>query len=68
LLPDNRIAYFGENDTDPNDPEGQVLARRRLHRYPAEGVHGRPRDAAAEALRHLAGVAPQFLVHFDIDT
>jgi len=67
LLPDNRIADFGENDTDPNDPEGHVLARRGLYHYPAEGGHGRPQDAAAEAQRHLAGVAPQFLVHFDVD-
>jgi arginase len=67
LLPEDRIVFFGDDITEPDGPEAEVLARRTMYRCPAERVRGRPMDASVETLRHLEGLASRFLMHFDLD-
>ena len=65
LMADERIVLFGY---EPNPPEVPALSRRRMPRWPAARVRGRPREAAPEALDLLEGPAGgTFVVHFDVD-
>jgi arginase len=64
-MADERIVLFGY---EPNPPEGPALSRRRMPRWPAARVRGRPREAAREALDLPEGPAGgKFVVHFDVD-
>jgi arginase len=64
-MAEERIVLFGY---EPNPPEGPAHSRRRMPRWPAARVRGRPREAAWEALDLLEGPAGgKFVVHFDVD-
>ncbi len=67
LMPEDKIVLFGYNPGEINASEQEVLARRRLMRYPVSDVQDRARHAAKEARKYLEGQAKRFVVHLDVD-
>jgi arginase len=65
LLGDERLLLFGY--TDYPGAEHDVLVRRDLSGLPVERIHGRPDQAAEEALARVRASADRFLVHLDVD-
>jgi arginase len=65
LLRDDRLLLFGY--TDYPGAEHDVLVRRNLAGLPAEQIHGRPEQAAEQALARMRASADRFLVHLDVD-
>jgi arginase len=65
LLGDERLLLFGY--TDYPGAEHDVLVRRDLAGLPAERIHGRPEQAAEEALARVLASADRFLLHLDVD-
>jgi arginase len=65
LLRDDRLLLFGY--TDYPGAEHEVLVRRDLAGLPAKQIHGRPEQAAEQALARVRASADRFLVHLDVD-
>jgi arginase len=67
LLPEQMIVLFGYNPCELNDAEAEVLARRRMSRYPLAEIRGRAEEAAVQALSKIEGRAERFFMHLDVD-
>jgi arginase len=67
LLAEEMIVLLGYNPRELNDAEADVLARRRMPRFPLAGIRGRPEEAAGQALSEIERRAGRFLVHLDVD-
>jgi arginase len=69
LMPEENIVLFGYNSEAGwmDAAEVQRLEECSMMKYPVTKIHGRTREAAAEALATLEARAPQILIHFDVD-
>lgn len=66
LLPGNRLALIGLEETELDDDERALLDERAVHVVPDARLRDGPSAAAAEALAALEGADP-LVVHFDVD-
>jgi arginase len=65
------VAAFGDTGVEPAllymDGGVDLLVRRDLDGLAAERIHGRPEQAAEEALARVLASADRFLLHLDVD-